>query len=557
VFKPQSRHLGPLPARRTLGISVRLTLHCCYPALYSAVNTSPASLRYAARGPTVDPVSKFHSGPPKGTGELVSACAITSATVLRAPAKDEAEVNGEGQGTEEALSPKESEDRESSLFFVFQADRPLALPARISLRDAQKVTVGRGPAFSVRRDSSTRSIRVEIPDIWMSSAHLQLTQVLGRWLVEDLKSRNGTFLNHQPLERFVLSDGDVLEAGHVFFIYRRLLPAGVDAGRVAHGNASAELAGFGTLLPTLERELSDLAKVAPSLLPVIIQGESGTGKELIARGLHELSRRTGPFVAINCAAIPVSLVESELFGHRKGAFTGAADHHLGLIRAADRGTLFLDEIGDLPIQAQASLLRVLQERQVQPLGELRPVSVDVRFCAASHQPLEPAVAQHLFRADLLARLTGLTVHLPPLRERREDLGLLLSAILSKLETDRDIRELVFQRRAARALFKYSWPANIRELQKSMEAALMLASKGAIGLEHLPPSLRQATEEEPKGTKSPRPEADSDPALKEELIRRLTENRGNVAAVSRAFSRKPTQIRRWIRRFGLDLQKYRP
>jgi len=466
-------------------------------------------------------------------------------------------VNGEGQGTEEALSPKESEDRESSLFFVFQADRPLALPARISLRDAQKVTVGRGPAFSVRRDSSTRSIRVEIPDIWMSSAHLQLTQVLGRWLVEDLKSRNGTFLNHQPLERFVLSDGDVLEAGHVFFIYRRLLPAGVDAGRVAHGNASAELAGFGTLLPTLERELSDLAKVAPSLLPVIIQGESGTGKELIARGLHELSRRTGPFVAINCAAIPVSLVESELFGHRKGAFTGAADHHLGLIRAADRGSLFLDEIGDLPIQAQASLLRVLQERQVQPLGELRPVSVDVRFCAASHQPLEPAVAQHLFRADLLARLTGLTVHLPPLRERREDLGLLLSAILSKLETDRDIRELVFQRRAARALFKYSWPANIRELQKSMEAALMLASKGAIGLEHLPPSLRQATEEEPKGTKSPRPEADSDPALKEELIRRLTENRGNVAAVSRAFSRKPTQIRRWIRRFGLDLQKYRP
>src|SRR5262249_27344255 len=163
----------------------------------------------------------------------------------------------------------------------------------------------------------------------------------------------------------------------------------------------------------------------------LIEGETGTGKEVIARAIHGLSGRPGPLVAVNCAALAPSIVQSELFGYRKGAFSGAADDRLGLIRSADRGTLLLHEIGDLAAPAQAAILRALQERRVMPVGSTGEVAVDVRFCAATHRRLQELVRSGDFREDLLARLSGFVIRVPPLRERREDLGLLISTIIGR------------------------------------------------------------------------------------------------------------------------------
>src|SRR5207302_1217977 len=189
-------------------------------------------------------------------------------------------------------------------------------------------------------------------------------------------------------------------------------------------------------------------------------GETGTGKEVIARAIHAASRRPGAFVAVNCGALAPNLVESELFGHKKGAFSGATEDHNGLVRAADKGTLLLDEIGDLPVPTQAALLRVLQQREVLPLGTTKPMPVDLRVVAASHRDLEAEVGAGRFREDLWSRLAGYTAQLPALRDRREDLGLLVAALLARLVQTRPIR---FTSEAGLALVQYDWPRNVREL----------------------------------------------------------------------------------------------
>src|SRR5690606_9536217 len=221
--------------------------------------------------------------------------------------------------------------------------------------------------------------------------------------------------------------------GYTLFLFRAALsvtggvPEWVDAG--AREPAAP---GMATLLPQLERELDRLARVAPSDVTVMVRGETGTGKEILARAVHALSGRSGEMVAINCGALTDTLVESERFGHRKGAFSGATEDAPGLIRMSHGGTLLLDEIGDRPPASQAAFLRVLQEREVMAVGGTRPVPVDLRVVSATHRDLEALVAQGRFRADLLARVSGFRIDLPPLRERREDLGLLIGALLRKL-----------------------------------------------------------------------------------------------------------------------------
>ncbi|MBF3060598.1 sigma-54-dependent Fis family transcriptional regulator, partial [Pseudomonas aeruginosa] len=207
-----------------------------------------------------------------------------------------------------------------------------------------------------------------------------------------------------------------------------------------------------------------LAKLAPTDSPVLIRGESGTGKELVARTLHRQSRRVDkPFVAINCGAIPEHLIQSELFGHEKGAFTGAHQRKVGRIEAADGGTLFLDEIGDLPLELQANLLRFLQEQQIERVGGNRPVEVDVRVLAATHVDLEAAIDAGTFREDLYYRLNVLQVGTAPLRERSEDLPLLANHFsrLYSLETGRRPRR--FSEDALAAMAMHAWPGNVREL----------------------------------------------------------------------------------------------
>ncbi|MBZ0234462.1 MAG: sigma 54-interacting transcriptional regulator, partial [Deltaproteobacteria bacterium] len=301
-------------------------------------------------------------------------------------------------------------------------------------------------------------------------------------------------------------------------------------------------------------------------LPALVLGETGTGKEVMARALHELSQRRGAFVAVNCGAIAGTLVESELFGHRKGAFSGALTDRPGHVRAADRGTLFLDEIAELPPAAQAALLRALQEREVVPVGDSMPVSVDFRLCAATHRDLAAMVAAGTFREDLHARLLGATIHLPPLRDRRGDLGLLVRSLLLRQPDGQRAR---FSPAAALALVEHAWPRNVRELERVLAMAVTLAGRDPIDLPHLPelvtPSLppagspARAPDDDRPGVAlvaaaRATPPAELSPdetALKRELVAMLDANDGNVAEVARQMGKDRTQLYRWIRRFGID------
>ena len=232
--------------------------------------------------------------------------------------------------------------------------------------------------------------------------------------------------------------------------------------------------------PALEAVLEAVKRVAPTTSTVLIQGETGTGKELIARAIHNISSRYGrPFIKLNCAAIPLDLLESELFGHEKGAFTGAIAQKLGRFELADKGTLFLDEVGDIPLSLQPKLLRILQEQEFERLGSGRTHQVDVRLVAATHRDLAEMVKNGQFRSDLYFRLNVFPVVLPPLRERREDIPALVEHFAEILgrRVGRPIERI--PREAMLALCSYDWPGNIRELQNLIERAVILSEDGIL------------------------------------------------------------------------------
>ena len=228
-----------------------------------------------------------------------------------------------------------------------------------------------------------------------------------------------------------------------------------------------------------------IRKVAPTMSTVLIQGESGTGKELVARALHEQSPRAhAPMISVNCAAIPETLIESELFGHEKGAFTGAVAGRTGLIEAANGGTLFLDEIGELPLEAQARLLRVLQESEIRRVGSVQSQKVDVRLVAATHRDLKALAHQGLFREDLYYRLNVIELRLPPLRERGEDVMLIAEALLARIGGNMSLPSLHFSPEAVSAIRQYRWPGNVRELENAIERAAILCDEDEISTELL-------------------------------------------------------------------------
>jgi len=233
-------------------------------------------------------------------------------------------------------------------------------------------------------------------------------------------------------------------------------------------------------------------RVAGSRASVLVRGESGTGKELVARAIHELGpRRDAPFVAVNCAAIPETLMESELFGHERGAFTDAREARMGKFEAAGGGTLFLDEIGEISPAVQAKLLRVLQERTIERLGGGRPIEVDVRIVAATNRDLEAAVAAGEFRSDLYYRINVVPLEVPPLRARRDDIPLLVASFLERLAADEGGPRRELSAEAWEALQRHDWPGNVRELENAIERATTLAEGPGIGLEDLPEEVRLA------------------------------------------------------------------
>ena len=237
--------------------------------------------------------------------------------------------------------------------------------------------------------------------------------------------------------------------------------------------------------PSMQTLFKRIRKVAPTMSTVLIQGESGTGKELVARALHENSPRAqAPMISVNCAAIPETLIESELFGHEKGAFTGAVAGRTGLVEAANGGTLFLDEIGELPLEAQARLLRVLQESEIRRVGSVQSQKVDVRLVAATHRDLKALAHQGLFREDLYYRLNVIELRLPPLRERGEDVMLIAEALLARIGTGMNTPNLHFSQEAAEAIRRYRWPGNVRELENAIERAAILCDEDEISADLL-------------------------------------------------------------------------
>jgi transcriptional regulator with GAF, ATPase, and Fis domain len=292
-----------------------------------------------------------------------------------------------------------------------------------------------------------------------------------------------------------------------------------------------------------------LARVGPTDSTVLIEGESGTGKELAARALHRNShRRQKPFVAINCAAIPETLLESELFGHERGAFTGAASQKKGKLEVAEGGVVFLDEIGELAPALQVKLLRVLQEREFERVGGTHPIKIDVRVIAATNRDLDDAVRKKEFRQDLYYRLAVVKLTMPPLREHREDIPMLTRHFIQKNAKRCKVKPKPVSREAMAALVSYDWPGNVRELENAIERALVMGSSDTILLEDLPESL---VEQQPPGGMSEGQYHASVKELKKQLIMNAVEQtRGNYIEAAAVLGVHPNYLHRLIRNLGL-------
>ena len=426
--------------------------------------------------------------------------------------------------------------------------QPLTPPTRHSLVDVDEAIVGRGAPHCERTTDSGRAVlNIKLPDDQMSATHLRLRRGGDGWIVDDLESKNGTFLNGSAVATAPVLDNDIVEAGATLLVFREATQ--LQFREAADANADdAPHPGLATLNIDLQRTFEALARFAQTSTPILLLGETGTGKEVTARAIHELSQRQGPFVAINCGGLATTLAESELFGHCRGAFSGAVADHVGRIRAAEGGTLFLDEIGDMPLALQVKLLRVLQEHEVVPVGATHAQTIDVRFVAATNRDL-PALSQSgAFRPDLYARLAGFECLLPPLRNRREDIGILIAALLRKHLGTR-ATEISLHRHAARALALHHWPRNIRELDHALAAAVTMAEP-CQHLEqiHFPQGMRV-----PETTTRP---VSVDDNLREELITLLRRHTGNVSAVARDLNKARIQIRRWCKRLNVDPDRFR-
>jgi DNA-binding NtrC family response regulator len=443
-----------------------------------------------------------------------------------------------------AAAEHSSINREApSLIVICEYGRLTAPALRVALGDLQEVALGRGSQRSLGRQETTATLSV--PDHGISRKHLVVRRKPDGWEVTDVGSKNGIVVNGEPVESTSLADGDMIEAGGTLLMYRET--GGSTDRDLATESTTPD--AFRTVNSELEHRVHQLDKIAPTKAAVLIRGETGTGKELIASAIHAGSGRRGPFVAINCGALQRNLIESELFGHERGAFSGANETRAGLVRSAHGGTLFLDEVAELPEESQVTLLRVLQEGEVRPLGASKAVKVDIRVIAATHQDLTTRRADGRFRHDLYARLASFEMVLPALRERLEDLGTLIAAILPRVAPEPE--RITLHRSAAHALFRYPWPLNIRELEQALLTATALTDTGEIHLEHLSEAIR--TYQPGPAVTAALPE---DQALGELLIKLLREHRGNVGAVGRAMGKAPMQIRRWCHRFQIELSQFR-
>lgn len=400
------------------------------------------------------------------------------------------------------------------------------VPSTFLVIDDSRATIGRGPDVTVALDAAG-----------LSRCHVEIYRQGPAYIIHDLGSTNGTHVNGRRVEYAPLAEEDVVRLGDVLGVVARVPPeARPDA---PNADVLAPDLAFG---PGLAPQIAEIRRVAPGPLPVLIVGETGTGKEFVARAVHVLSRRRGKFHAVNCAALPAALAEAELFGHSRGAFTGAEQATLGHVRAADGGTLFLDELAELPLPLQAKLLRVLQDGQVTPLGETRSYAVDLRVVSACQQEPGRLVDSGSLRQDLVARLAGLTVTLPPLRERRADVAIFFRLFLDQHGAGRTPQ---IDPRMLECMLLHDWPANLRELDLLTRRLLALhGEEPLLRRSFLPAAMLDQlgplddAEGAPSRTATPEPAADREQYDCRRLREELRRQGGNItrAAAAAGISR---------------------
>ena len=488
----------------------------------------------------------------------------------------------------EGLAPRRPAPSDAAGLVLLYAPGFERLPPAFVLRGSE-VFIGReAPA------------EILIPQPAVSRRHARLNRDAHGWVLTDLGARNGTIVDGVRIERVRLQANHEVRVGDAFFKFverdaEGYLPYRID-GTVLSAPATPSGIVGGYQLASIA---TALLRIAQSEISLLILGESGSGKEVFARQVHAWSGRKGAFCALNCAAIPATLLESELFGYRRGAFSGADRDHVGLVRAADRGTLFLDEVGDMPLEAQAKLLRVLQSKEVLPLGANAPDQVDVRVVCATHQDLGAMQRDNRFRGDLFARLNEYAVTIPPLRDHKEDVyGLCRAFLLRHKRPDLELGVPYLT-----GLLHYDFPYNVRELEALIKRGVALAEGGTLGAEHLSAEIHEAMQgygkpavpsparssSGPSGwalppapggspvglgdepTASPdAPTAVGAPAgwhdaegpkaapipTEQELRETLAKFAGNVAAVGRLYGKERMQVHRWMKRYGIDPDDYR-
>jgi len=414
-------------------------------------------------------------------------------------------------------------------------------------------TLAQDPLVIGRDPDSNPCVQLHQTRVSRRHAQVELAEDGLSWQLADLQSRNGTFLNGERVERAQLRDGDVIRIGSTLLLFQFLDPAACARVLEADPLGTSGLIGHGHALARVREAI----RTAPQGAPTLILGETGVGKELVARAIHDHSGRPGPFAPVNCAALPSNLAESELFGHVRGAFTGA-DARRGLFGRADRGTLFMDEIGELSAEVQAKVLRALAIGEVRPVGSDHARQLDVRIIAATNVDLEGAVANGRFRADLYARLMSHIIEVPPLRERREDLldltrHFLRSASGAQITPD-----------CAEALLIYGWPYNVRELEQVLTAIeSAVRQRGTLDLTDLPQRIRHKVESRLEPVQvvhsPPSPLLDmrrNAVPTADELQAAVRAYNGNIARVASFFRKDRRQIYRWAAALGLDIQALR-
>jgi two-component system response regulator AtoC len=419
--------------------------------------------------------------------------------------------------------------------------------------EAQLKLLDEGAAVVIGRDAPSEIL---VDDTSVSRQHARFVRNRGEVWVEDLDSRNGTFLRGKRIERERIEPADEIEIGKVRVVLAATCsptapapPDPPDAGTTPHGVVVQN--------PRMQRIYREVVLAARGKLPVLVLGETGTGKELIALAVHRQSdRKDQPFVAVNCAAIPATLLESTLFGHERGAFTGANGRTTGVFERANGGVLFLDEIGDLGSSAQVALLRAIETRRISRVGATSEIAIDVLLVAATHCDLEGMVEEGTFRKDLYFRLNGIQLELPPLRERPEEIEPLVQMFLADARREWGVHAREFTPEAMDMLRRCAWPGNVRQLRYAVERASLLATGDAIGIGDLPDHVSaDAARPAPERAVAPIVEL----ALRQQLRRHermlideaLRRAAGNRQAAAKLLRIPLRTLFRKLRTFGLN------